>query len=149
MSYSYDNGDEESKTKLVDVNVEEVFVSLHNPQIRRITPKKNAPTEFGFEYDQDGVMKPGSASLGHGMVVAEDSVVVGLPLFNKLWTNKMGGIMKVKDKKFTRFDKKLDTFRNKLKVHQKGENFDIANSYLGWSIIKGNVALDMLYFCFI
>ena len=136
---SYDaNDDEDKQSKLADVKVEEVFMSLHNSKIPRKTPQQYTPTEFGFEYDQDGDMKPGSATLGHGIVIAEDSIVVGLPMFNKLWTNKMGGIMKVKDKKFTKFDKKLDTFKNKLKIHQKGENFDIANSYLGWSIIKGN-----------
>ena len=74
MSYSDnddDNGDEESETKLADVEVEEVFMSLHNPRVRRKTPKmpKN-PTAFGFEYDQDGDMKPGTASLGHGIVIA-------------------------------------------------------------------------------
>ena len=138
LSSEENDDDKNSKTKLTDITVEEVFTSLHNTRIPRLTPLRYSPTGFGFKYDQDGIMKPGSATLGHGIAIAEDSIVIGLPMFNKLWTHKMGGIMKVQDIKFTRFDNKLDRLRNKLKVHEKGDNFDIANSYLGWSIVKGN-----------
>lgn len=95
--------------------------------------------------------KEGSASLGYGIAVTNDSVVVGMPIFNKKQHHKIGGFMKVTRKEFTKFNTKLNELRNKLKVtvlDKNGnlksndtpisENFDISNAYLGWSIMQGN-----------
>ena len=95
--------------------------------------------------------KEGSASLGYGIAVSNDSVVVGMPIFNKKQHHKIGGFMKVTQKEFTKFNTKLNELRNKLKVtllDKNGnlksndtpisENFDIYNAYLGWSIMQGN-----------
>ena len=100
-------------------------------------------------YNQTNEYKAGAASLGFGVVVSDDSVVVGTPMFNKLQFHKVGGVMKItnQDSKttFTKFNTKLNALRNKLKVSDvKGnitkrlsENFDISNAYLGWSVMKG------------
>ena len=134
-----------------DSDVENIFDSLHNTKIKQPLKAGKDPTGWSFEYHQDGRWKRGSATLGHGIVVNKDSVVIGLPIYNKIWPNRMGGIMKIKEKKFYRFDNKLDSLRDELKKTQKvtkkrkfkkSGNDDISNPYFGWSVIKGNLTLS-------
>ena len=129
--------------------VQEVFQSLYNEKNSKCNA--NFPSaDCGFMYNQTNVNKGGSASLGYGIVVSEDSMVIGTPMFNKIQYHKIGGMMKITqhDSKntFTKFNSKLNELRNKLKVrtqnkktktYKESENFDIQNAYLGWSVIKG------------
>ena len=135
---------------LRNVTVQEVFQSLYNEKISNCDAKYPSD-DCGFTYKQTNDDKAGSASLGYGIVVSEDSMVIGTPMFNKIQYHKIGGIMKITqhDAKstFTKFNSKLNELRNELKVrtllnkklktYQESENFDIPNAYLGWSIIKG------------
>ena len=107
--------------------------------------------KWGFTYNQSNDGKGGSASLGYGIAISDDSMVIGMPIFNKLQHHKIGGFMKVTKQtiKFTKFNSKMNDLRNKLKkstLDKNGnlkngskvsENFDISNAYLGWSIMKG------------
>ena len=134
---------------LSNATVHEVFQSLYNERISKCNPDYPSAS-CGFTYKQSNVNKGGSASLGYGIVVSEDSMVIGTPMFNKIQYHKIGGTIKITqhDSKdtFTKFNSKLNELRNKLKVrtqskktktYQESENFDIPNSYLGWSVIKG------------
>ena len=104
---------------LSNATVQEVFQSLYNEKNSRCN--SNFPSaNCGFTYNQTNVNKGGSASLGFGIVVSEDSMVIGTPMFNKIQYHKIGGMIKITqhDSKdtFTKFNSKLNELRNKLKV---------------------------------
>ena len=138
--------------KFNNPDIKEVFKSLYNPNIPQTYKSSDkSGAHWGFTYNQNNDGKGGSASLGYGIAISEDSMVIGMPIFNKLQHHKIGGFMKVTNEeyKFKKFNSEMNVLRNKLKIStvdsngnlkngtKRSENFDISNAYLGWSILKG------------